>query len=85
MSISHVPELRTGSLTSAPDPKTANCVSCPVATTGILTGSPVSDDAFELILPVIVPGSTGSPAFQSGSQSFDYIFLSILLNLNLLP
>ena len=74
MSISHVPELRTGSLTSAPDPKTANCVSCPVATTGILTGSPVSDDAFELILPVIVPGSTGSPSFSIGKPILLIIF-----------
>ena len=67
MSISHVPELSTGWFISAPDPKIANCVSCPVATTGIPSGIDVSDEAFLFILPVIVPASTTVPNLSAGN------------------
>ena len=54
---SHVPELRTGWFNWAPEPKTANCVSCPVINTGVPSGRPVSFDARWLILPTFSPGS----------------------------
>ncbi len=71
---SHVPELRTGWFFSAPDPKIANCVSWPVATTGVPTGNDVTEEAFELTLPVTVPASTGVPIFSKGNLILPNIF-----------
>src|SRR5450759_491444 len=66
MRISHVPELRTGWFFSAPDPKIANWVSWPVATTGIPIGMDVSPKALELMVPITVPASTGVAIFSIG-------------------
>lgn len=62
--ISQVPELRIASFEEAPEPRRANWVSCPEATTGIPGGREVSLAALGVTSPIGSPGST-----QGGKKS----------------